>query len=211
MLVALGAAGGFAYVYKLKADNAILKANQEKLETAVQEQQELLEVKELEYQYIIEKSKELEEKLDAARADNEELTKKFAKYDIETWGMQDPDRTAETINNAVADVNRCIEISTGGEITEEDKDNKQCPEMIMIISGHCLLSLSSSVISPPVDISIHLFTSATALLIVSAVLSGSCIPQVSISYLANFFVSSSLSARAASSFSSSSFDFSIMY
>ena len=30
MLVALGAAGGFAYVYKLKADNAILKANQEK-------------------------------------------------------------------------------------------------------------------------------------------------------------------------------------
>ena len=63
MLVALGAAGGFAYVYKLKADNAILKANQEKLETAVQEQQELLEVKELEYQYIIEKSKELEEKL----------------------------------------------------------------------------------------------------------------------------------------------------
>jgi len=130
MLVALGAAGGFAYVYKLKADNAVLKANQEKLETAVQEQQELLEVKEMEYQFIIEKSKELEEKLDAARADNEELTKKFAKYDIETWGMQDPDRTAETINNAVADVNRCIEISTGGEITEEDKDNKQCPEMI---------------------------------------------------------------------------------
>ena len=84
----------------------------------------------MEYQFIIEKSKELEEKLDAARADNEELTKKFAKYDIETWGMQDPDRTAETINNAVADVNRCIEISTGGEITEEDKDNKQCPEMI---------------------------------------------------------------------------------
>jgi len=110
--------------------NQIPTHNQEKLETAVQEQQELLEVKEMEYQFIIEKSKELEEKLDAARADNEELTKKFAKYDIETWGMQDPDRTAETINNAVADVNRCIEISTGGEITEEDKDNKQCPEII---------------------------------------------------------------------------------
>ena len=71
-------------MYKLKADNVILKANQEKLETAVQEQQELLEVKEMEYQFIIEKSKELEEKLDAARADNEELTKKFVKYDIET-------------------------------------------------------------------------------------------------------------------------------
>ena len=46
MLVALGAAGGFAYVYKLKADNAILKANQEKLETAVQEHvvQEILHI-----------------------------------------------------------------------------------------------------------------------------------------------------------------------
>ncbi len=130
MLIALGATGGFAYVYKLKADNAILKSNQEKLETAVQEQQELLEVKELEYQYIIEKTKELEEKLDAARADNKALTEKFAKYDIETWGMQDADRTAETINNAVRHVNRCIEISTGAEVTEEDKDNKQCPEII---------------------------------------------------------------------------------
>ena len=40
-------------------------------------------------------------------------------------------KNTETINNAVADVNRCIEISTvQKEITEEDKDNKQCPEMI---------------------------------------------------------------------------------
>ena len=44
--------------------------------------------------------------------------------------MQDADRTAETINNAVRHVNRCIEISTGAEVTEEDKDNKQCPEII---------------------------------------------------------------------------------
>ena len=72
MLVALGAAGGFAYVYKLKADNAILKANQEKLETAVQEQQELLEVKEMEYQFIIEKSKELEEKFNRMKKERKE-------------------------------------------------------------------------------------------------------------------------------------------
>ncbi len=130
MLIALGATGGFAYVYKLKADNAILKANQEKLETAVQEQQELLEVKELEYQYIIEKTKELENKLEAARKDNQALTEKFAKYDIETWGMQDADRTAETINRAVRHVNRCMEIITGAELVEEDKDNRQCPEII---------------------------------------------------------------------------------
>ena len=130
LLVALGAAGGFAYVYKLKADNAILKANQIQLETAITEQQEVLEVKELEFQFILEANKDLTAKLDAARRDNEELTKKFAKYDIAEWGMQNPERTAETINKAVADVNRCIEISTGDEVSEEDKENKQCPEII---------------------------------------------------------------------------------
>ena len=82
LLVALGAAGGFAYVYKLKADNAILKANQIQLETAITEQQEVLEVKELEFQFILEANKDLTAKLDAARRDNEELTKKFAKYDL---------------------------------------------------------------------------------------------------------------------------------
>jgi hypothetical protein len=130
LLVALGAAGGFAYVYKLKADNAILKANQIQLETAITEQQEVLELKELEFQFIIEANKDLTAKLDAARRDNEELTKKFAKYDIAEWGMQNPERTAETINKAVADVNRCMEIASGSPVVEEDKENKQCKELI---------------------------------------------------------------------------------
>ena len=130
MLVALGAAGGFAYVYKLKADNAILKANQDKLETAVQEQQEVLEAKELEYQFLIEKNAELNEKFEAARKDNEALTKKFAKYDIEAWGMENADATAITINNAVRHVNRCIELSTGAEVIESDKFNNQGTELV---------------------------------------------------------------------------------
>ena len=130
LLVALGAAGGFAYVYKLKADNAILKANQIQLETAITEQQEVLEVKELEFQFILEANKDLTAKLDAARRDNEELTKKFAKYDIAEWGMQNPERTAETINKAVADVNRCMEIASGSPVVEEDKENKQRKELI---------------------------------------------------------------------------------
>ena len=124
LLVALGAAGGFAYVYKLKADNAILKANQIQLETAITEQQQVLETKELEFQFIVEANKDLTAKLNAARKDNEELTKKFAKYDIAEWGMQNPERTAETINNAVADVNRCMEIASGSPVVEEDKENK---------------------------------------------------------------------------------------
>ena len=41
LVAAIGVAGGFAYVYKLKADNAILKANQIQLETAINEQQEV--------------------------------------------------------------------------------------------------------------------------------------------------------------------------
>ena len=130
LVLALGVAGGFAYVKKLQSDNAILKANQIQLETAITEQQQVLELKELEFAFIIEANKELTAKLDAARKDNEELTKKFAKYDIAEWGMQNPERTAETINKAVADVNRCMEIASGSPVVEEDKENKQCKELI---------------------------------------------------------------------------------
>ena len=45
LVLALGVAGGFAYVKKLQSDNAILKANQIQLETAITEQQEVLELK----------------------------------------------------------------------------------------------------------------------------------------------------------------------
>ena len=130
LVAAIGVAGGFAYVYKLKADNAILKANQIQLETAINEQQEVITQQKESYENILTTNKELSAKLEVLQKDNDELTKKFAKYDIETWGMENPKAAQKVINKAVRHVNRCIEIASGSPLVEQDDYNKQCPALI---------------------------------------------------------------------------------
>ena len=126
----LGLTGGAAYVYKLKADNAILKANQIQLETAINEQQEVITQQKESYENILSTNKELSAKLEVLQKDNNELTKKFAKYDIATWGMENPEAAQKVINKAVRHVNRCIEIASGSPLVEQDDYNKQCPALI---------------------------------------------------------------------------------
>ena len=130
LIAAVGIAGGFAYVYKLKADNAILKANQIQLETAIDEQQEVITQQKESYENILTTNKELSAKLEVLQKDNDELTKKFAKYDIATWGMENPEAAQKVINKAVRHVNRCIEIASGSPLVEQDDYNKQCPALI---------------------------------------------------------------------------------
>ena len=130
LIAAIGVAGGFAYVYKLKADNAILKANQIQLETAINEQQEVITQQKESYENILNTNKELSAKLEVLQKDNNELTKKFAKYDIATWGMENPEAAQKVINKAVRHVNRCIEIASGSPLVEQDDYNKQCPALI---------------------------------------------------------------------------------
>ena len=130
LIAAIGVAGGFAYVYKLKADNAILKANQIQLETAINEQQEVITQQKESYENILTTNKELSAKLEVLQKDNNELTKKFAKYDIATWGMENPEAAQKVINKAVRHVNRCIEIASGSPLVEQDDYNKQCPALI---------------------------------------------------------------------------------
>ena len=130
LIAAVGIAGGFAYVYKLKADNAVLKANQIQLETAIDEQQEVITQQKESYENILTTNKELSAKLEVLQKDNDELTKKFAKYDIATWGMENPEAAQKVINKAVRHVNRCIEIASGSPLVEQDDYNKQCPALI---------------------------------------------------------------------------------
>ena len=52
-------AGGVAYVYKLKADNAVLKENAIKLEMAVTSQQEVIAQQKKDFDNILQANKEL--------------------------------------------------------------------------------------------------------------------------------------------------------
>ena len=58
-LMLTGLAGGVAYVYKLKADNAILKENAVKLEQAVSSQQAVIDQQKNDFENILKANKEL--------------------------------------------------------------------------------------------------------------------------------------------------------
>ena len=56
-IVAIGLSGGAAYVYKLKADNVILKENNIKLEESVSSQQAVIEQQKKDFSNIMEANK----------------------------------------------------------------------------------------------------------------------------------------------------------
>ena len=59
IMLILGVAGAGMYVMKLRADNATLKANQLKLETAVEEQNKVLKQQKADFEAIMESNKKL--------------------------------------------------------------------------------------------------------------------------------------------------------
>ena len=60
-LIATAIAGGGFYVFKLQKDNAILKANAIKMESAISEQKELIENQKKDFEAILSANKEMNE------------------------------------------------------------------------------------------------------------------------------------------------------
>ena len=81
LIVILGIAGGGVYVYKLKADNATLKANQVQLESAIDDQNKLLEQQKADFEAILESNKKLNALIQTFKKDLDELDKRFTKKD----------------------------------------------------------------------------------------------------------------------------------
>jgi chromosome segregation ATPase len=79
VLMILGISGAGIYVMKLRADNAILKANQDKLETAITEQNKVLEQQKKDFTAILESNKKLNVLIGTFKKDLEDLDKRFTK------------------------------------------------------------------------------------------------------------------------------------
>ena len=82
-IVASAVIGAGAYVYKLKADNAILKANAIKMESAIADQKQLIENQQKDFQEILAANKKMNELVSALKKDLDDLDKRFNKK-IET-------------------------------------------------------------------------------------------------------------------------------
>ena len=133
-----GLAGAGAYVFKLRADNATLKANQIKLESAVSEQKQLIENQKKDFEAILSANKEMNELIGKLKTDFADLDKRFNKKNRDV-GLLAIERTKsiQRITNSASDkANRCIEIASGSPLTEKEINatkkseiNTECPSI----------------------------------------------------------------------------------
>ena len=136
-------AGAGLYVMKLRSDNAILKANQIKLEEAVASQQELIEQQKADFETIMAANKKLQVTRDILQNELQNLDDKFNKTnasgktrDIGDLAVNRPESVERVINRASDNALRCVEIAMGSPLTEKEINavkpseiNSECPSL----------------------------------------------------------------------------------
>jgi chromosome segregation ATPase len=138
MLLITGIAGAGFYVMKLRADNATLKANQIELERGIEEQNKVLEQQKADFEAIMESNKKLNVLIQSFKKDLEDLDKRFTKKnrDIGKLAIERTEAIERIINKGSANAQRCVELASGAEHTEEElkatlksKINPECPAL----------------------------------------------------------------------------------
>ena len=130
--------GAGVYVMKLQRDNAILKENAIKLESAVAEQQELITQQKEDFKEILAANQKMNELVGVLKKDLEDLDKRFNKKnrDVGKLAIAKTESIERITNGASALATRCIEIASGAELTEKEKNatkkseiNPECPSI----------------------------------------------------------------------------------
>ena len=138
LIMIMGLAGGGMYVFKLRADNATLKANQIQLETAITEQNKVLEQQKADFTAILESNKKLNVLIQTFKKDLDELDKRFnkKKRDVGKLAIERTKSVERVINKGAINAQRCIELASGAEHTEEElkatkrsEINPECPSL----------------------------------------------------------------------------------
>ena len=130
LVLLAGAGGGYLYVTKLQKDNAILKTNQVKLETAVAESNQVIEQQTKDLKKIRSTLKEIDEQNAKLKADRDALNNRLGKHDIGNLAENKPGLVEKIINKASDSAARCVEIASGSPLTEEELNgtpNRECP------------------------------------------------------------------------------------
>ena len=138
-LLITGIAGAGVYVMKLRSDNAILKANQVKLEEAVSSQKELIAKQQEDFKEILAANQKMNELVSNLKKDLDDLDNRFNKdgRDFGKIAIEKTDAINRIINKGSDNATRCIEISSGAELTEEERNatkkseiNRECPGLV---------------------------------------------------------------------------------
>ena len=131
-----GIAGAGFYVMKLQKDNAILKANQIKLEQSVESQKKVIEKQKADFGQILEANKKMNALVNNLQKDLQDLDKRFTKggRDFGKVALEKTKVIEKIINSGSDNVLRCVEISMGAPLTDKEKSatkkseiNRECP------------------------------------------------------------------------------------
>jgi len=138
IIMLTGLAGGATYIFKLRADNATLKANQIELEKGIESQAKLLEQQKQDFNAILESNKKLNALVMTFKKDLDDLDKRFnkGKRDIGKLAIDRTGAVERIINKGADNAARCVELASGAEHTEEElkatkksEINPECPSL----------------------------------------------------------------------------------
>jgi chromosome segregation ATPase len=137
-ILASAVVGAGVYVMKLRSDNAILKANAVKMESAITEQKELITQQKEDFKEILAANQKMNELVSVLKKDLEDLDKRFNKKnrDVGKLAIAKTKSIERITNGASALATRCIEIASGSPLTEKEKNatkkseiNTECPSI----------------------------------------------------------------------------------
>ena len=138
ILLMAGIGGAGVYVMKLRADNAILKANQIELEKGIETQTKLIEQQKVDFEAIMESNKKLNALVQTFKKDLDDLDKRFnkKKRDVGKLAIERSESVERVINKGSAEAKRCDELASGAERTEKElkatrrsEINTMCPSL----------------------------------------------------------------------------------
>ena len=138
VLIISSIAGAGIYVMKLRTDNATLKANQIKLEQAVESQQQVIAQQKKDFEDIMQANKQLNVLVQGLKKDFDDLDKRFNKggRDLGKIAIERTDAIQRVVNKASEKAARCIELASGAKHTEAElkatkksEINTECPSI----------------------------------------------------------------------------------
>jgi septal ring factor EnvC (AmiA/AmiB activator) len=128
-------AGGFYFYYQDSQKRmAVLQANNAKLETAVQINEETITTLQADYAKANAELNRINNEFQKIREQNKELSNRLAKHDLGLLGSEKPALVERIINGASNKVGRCFELLSGAELTDNERNakdaksfNSECP------------------------------------------------------------------------------------
>ena len=137
-IVFIGISGAFAYVMKLRSDNAILEANQIKLELSIESQKKVIAKQKEDFSKILEANNKMNTLVNNLQKDIDALDKRFNKgaRDFGKLAENKPKLVEKLINRGSDRAGRCIDIAGGSPLTEKEllatkksEINTECPSI----------------------------------------------------------------------------------